>query len=286
MGVDMNYILRRKKLGHGSCKGIVENSKTGLLVYRNDNLPPPTDDAEYVFRWGCTSSIPGHPIIVNKAEAIHWVNNKKTSRKAFALEGLAPFTMNDDWKTIHHSHFPVIVRPLKHSQGRKLWYCQVAEELTEVVETIFGNDSSLFYISTYIPKVKEYRVFIAQGRAVWVANKIPANPEAIAWNVAQGGKFENVRWKDWPLDVVETAIKCFNISGLDFGGVDIMVDADGNSYCLEINSAPSQTSPYRQKCVAKVFDYIINNGIHHIPVGGSGKYRKYIHPAIDEEAIV
>ena len=50
------------------------------------------------------------------------------------------------------------------------------------------------------------------------------------------------------------------VSGCDFCGVDVMVDADGKAYVLEVNSAPSQTSEYRQGCVAKAFDYIVQNG--------------------------
>jgi predicted ATP-grasp superfamily ATP-dependent carboligase len=73
---------------------------------------------------------------------------------------------------------------------------------------------------------------------------------------------------------------------LDFGGVDIIVDKYGIPYVLEINSAPSQTSPYRQQCVAKVFDYIVENGKETISLGSSGKYLRYIHPAIEPKAIV
>jgi len=280
----MNYILRRRKLGFGSCKGIAAASQTGIQVFRNDKQLPP--QAEYVFRWGTTSNIPGNPKVINKAKAIHWVNDKKTSRIAFAEQGLAPYTFHPDWMVETLDKYPCVVRPLKHAQGKHLWYCQTPEELEEVVDTIFQGDAYRFYISSYIPKVAEYRVFVAQGRAVWVAIKTPSDPNAIAWNVAQGGKFDNVRWSNWPLEVVKKAIECFNMTGLDFGGVDMMVDKQGKVYCLEVNSASSQTSPYRQQCVAKVFDYIITNGREHIPVGGSGKYRRYIHPAIDEGAIV
>ena len=128
-------------------------------------------------------------------------------------------------------------------------------------------------------------VFVAQGRAVWVAKKTPGNPEDVAWNVARGGRFDNVRWSDWPIKGVKLAIRGFLLSELDFGGVDIMVDAENNWYILEINSAPSQTSPYRQECVAKVFDYIIENGKDTIPIADRiGGYLKFIHPTLDYSA--
>jgi hypothetical protein len=77
------------------------------------------------------------------------------------------------------------------------------------------------------------------------------------------------------------------LSSLDFGAVDVMVDANGRPYVLEINSAPSQTSPYRQECMAKAFDYIVRNGKDSIPIiPERGGYKKFIHVALTPEAIV
>ena len=112
-----------------------------------------------------------------------------------------------------------------------------------------------------------------------------ADPKALAWNVARGGRFDNVRWNDWPLKAVRVAIEAFNLSDLDFGGVDVMVDGDNNAYVIEINSAPSLTSPYRQECMAKAFDYILENGKERIPlIKERGGYTKFIHPAITDKA--
>ena len=62
-----------------------------------------------------------------------------------------------------------------------------------------------YYISKYIPKTAEYRVCFIQGISCMDCKKDSQNPEAIdLWNVAQGGKFENVRWNDWPINVIET----------------------------------------------------------------------------------
>ena len=127
----------------------------------------------------------------------------------------------------------------------------------------------------------------AQGRVVWVAKKTPGNPQDVAWNVARGGRFDNVRWDDWPLKAVRISREAFLLSELHFGAVDVMVDRDGNAFVLEINSAPSQTSPYRQECTAKVFDHIVRQGKANIPVTEArGGYKKFIHPALCQDAIV
>ena len=83
--------------------------------------------------------------------------------------------------------------------------------------------------------------------------------------------------------VVKAALKAAKVSSCDFCGVDVMVDAEGNPYVLEVNSAPSQTSPYRQVCVAKAFDHIVQNGKDHfddVQDGPRRTYKSYIHPAL------
>lgn len=270
------YFLRRKGLGKGSTDGMSSASSTGIYTIRNDGDIPQDPDLICI-RWGCTSTVPQKNVL-NTAKSIHEVNDKKGFR--IKLGGLAPEMFSTGTKSLS---YPLIVRPCKHAQGKHCYLVNSWEELAEACN-VCGPD---YYISEYIPKVAEYRVFVVQGRAVWVANKIPGNPKDIAWNVAKGGKFENVRWGDWPLDVVAHAIASYQISGLDFGGVDIMVGPDSKCYTLEINSAPSQTSPYRQSCSAKAFDWIMNTGDKtRIPIGSSGKYLKYIHPAIDNKAII
>jgi glutathione synthase/RimK-type ligase-like ATP-grasp enzyme len=279
-------LLRRRKLGLGSCNGIKQFSKTGIDWVRNDKLSP-AHQSDIVFRWGCTSNIPFKAVIVNEAKAIHWVSDKRTSRMVFAEKGLAPGSWDSLGKFLKDETDEMalaIVRRSTHHQGRFLHVCENDEEVIEACNR-YGEGN--YYISEYIPKVAEYRVFIVQGRAVWVAQKTPANPDDVAWNVAKGGRFDNVRWDQWPLRAVRTAREAFLLSGLDFGGVDVMVGPDGKCYVLEINSAPSQTSPYRQECTAKAFDYVVQNGKAAIPVTEElGGYKKFIHPALTDQAIM
>lgn len=276
----MATIIRRRRLGMSSCKGIAEYSKKGITWVRSDK-PLPEDDL-YI-RWGCTANVPAKNVL-NTAKAIHEVNDKTGFRRVLDEKELCPAT----W--FSHAEVPdhicgkgVIIRPAKHAQGRNIYLSRTGKELEEAIRKCGAG----YYISEYIEKAEEYRVAVVQGRAVWVAKKTPADPEAIAWNVAKGGRFDNVRWDGWPLKVVRIAIEAFNCSSLDFGGVDVMVGKDGSVTVLEINSAPSLTSPYRQECMAKAFDYIIENGKERIPlVKERGGYLKFIHPAVCERAVL
>jgi glutathione synthase/RimK-type ligase-like ATP-grasp enzyme len=282
-------LLRRRKLGLGSCNGVRHYSQTGIDWVRNDKISP-INKADFVFRWGCTSNIPFDTKVVNEAKAIHYVSDKRQFRLDTAEKGLAPKSwgnLDDLFNLVDGVPENVVVRRATHHQGRFLDVVEPSDviEMNNICRK-YGEGN--YYISEYIPKVAEYRVFFVQGRVVWVAQKTPANPDAVAWNVAKGGRFDNVRWDEWPLKSIRIAREAFLMSGLDFGGVDVMVDKDGTPYVLEINSAPSQTSPYRQECTAKAFDYIVEKGDKSpIPViEERGGYRKFVHPAICEQAIM
>jgi len=125
------------------------------------------------------------------------------------------------------------------------------------------------------------------GKVATVARKTPDDPTQVAWNVAQGGRFGVVRWGDWPLEVIKVALKAFSVTSLDFGGVDVMVDGEGKAYCIEINSAPSLpllsdgSVSYRQKCMAKCFKYIEENGLDRFEIPSVvNHWSDVIHPSI------
>lgn len=282
----MALIVRRRKLGRTSCREIARLSGGAISCIRNDQLTINSFDGHNaVIRWGCTAEIPRGVGVINSSEAIHQVNDKLGFRRTLQEAGLCPPT-SFSYREFQDSNieYPVVIRPSRHAQGRNL---HVAIALHEVDGVCRRYGESNYYISKLINKVSEYRVCVVQGRVAWVAKKTPGNPQDVAWNVARGGRFDNVRWDEWPLKAVRISIEAFNLSRLDFGGVDVMVDADGNCYVLEINSAPSLTSPYRQECLTKCLVHMLNHGKERIPlVNEKGNYRKFIHPSLCDAALV
>ena len=281
-------ILRRRKLGRAT-EHIAEKMQQECSVVRNwvvDDLRG-RENPSFIFRWGCTSSYPtddGHsPKFVNTAASIHWCADKRQGRLDMQAAGVpVPKTWGsvEEWfDTIPAGTVaPVVIRPERHAQGRYLLLSSNKRELYS-----FAGYHGSVYLSEYIEKVAEYRVLVCQNRVVWVAKKTPGNPEDVAWNVAQGGRFDNVRWGEWPLAVIRAALAAAKVSKTDFCGVDVMVDAEDKPYVLEVNSAPSQTSPYRQQCLAKAFDYIVLNGKKHfddVEDNGRKTWKSYIHPAV------
>lgn len=276
-------ILRRKKLGLGSCKGITAVSQTGITFVRNDQMKPEDfEGKDLVIRWGCTSNVPIENVL-NTAQSIHTVSDKSGFRKKLLdnadTANLVPPTFFNFKEAADELEkgYTLFVRPKHHAQGKKAY---LVENLGEFISAVKECGDG-WYASYFVDKVAEYRVFVVLGRVVWVASKTPADPEAVVWNVAQGGKFENVKWGTWDLKVCDAAIKAMKVSGLDFGGVDVMVDHTGHPYIIEINSAPSQTSPYRQQCTAKAFDYVVQKGKDFLGLGNDKhSWKSYIHPGV------
>lgn len=273
-------IVRRRKLGMSSCREVAARTNSDVKVWRSDKGQCP--EAPLYIRWGCTANVPGNTVL-NTAKAIHQVNDKAGFRMVMNEHGLCPstYTLESMPPGFFRPDISFVFRPKVHSRGRHLYVAKGRDEC----EAAILKCGPGWYASPLINKVAEYRVGVVQGRAVWVAEKTPGNPDEVAWNVARGGRFDNVRWDNWPLKAVKKSIEAFNLTDLDFGGVDVMVDGEGEAYVIEINSAPSLTSDYRQTCFAKAFDYIIENGKDRIPlIEKKGGYRKFIHPAVCERA--
>jgi glutathione synthase/RimK-type ligase-like ATP-grasp enzyme len=279
----MITFLRRRGLGRTSCNEMarmIREMGGQAQVVRNDNYQSIPHEG-MVVRWGCTTNIYRPNVtVINDSSSIHLCNDKVESRMLLQDNGVpTPKTWGsfDEWinDVVGYGCFPVVVRPTSHSRGRNLLHTNHSSEVEQFLIRHGGG-----YISEYIPKVREVRVFVANGRAVWVAEKTPGNPDDVAWNVDQGGRFDNVKWSEWPMPAVSAAVAASNVIGTDFAGVDVMLDADNNPYVLELNSAPSQTSPYRQLCSAKAFKWMHDHREETLPVVTEGGWKEYIHPAI------
>lgn len=269
-----NYVLRRKGMGDGMLD-VPEFTKTGLVLLDNKEVLP---NADYVFRWGTTSNIPGNPKVVNKASAIHKVYDKIGSRREMNDVDFCPktwfsvgewFQYNDD-----ENMKPVLIRKNNHSRSEDMYVCKTAYEVMDTAETLGKGN---YYISELIQKTHEYRVLFVSGRAIGVIEKFPKDKNEVSWGCVETGNYSYISWEQWPLDVVRLALRAADLSGLDFGAVDVISD-ENRSYVLEINSAP-WLSPYFCRIFTEAFDYIVKNGKDQIKVVETQDFKGYIHPS-------
>lgn len=270
----MIAIIRRRKLGNGSTRGIkqhlsemgigidiVRYDSTGVKRLENEKFrfmgtEPNQETYKGIMRWGYTGNI-GFPDnkTINTAQMIHNVNNKADCRQRLEESNIkCPVTYYNKTsakEAIMLGRRNIIGRPSRHAQGRNIVISNTPEDI--------DNDRTSSYWSEFVDKDKEYRVYTFFGRITMVAEKVPTEEgrNRIAWNHFCGGSvFENVRWDEWPIESCKMALKASNVIGIDFAGVDVM-EKDGIPYILEINSAHSLTSEYRKRTFAKALKWAI-----------------------------
>lgn len=283
------WFVRRRNLGRGSVKGMRNSMSVPTTHFKHwtNKTFGSKEEPSLIVRWGCTAAMPFDGVkVLNRVSAINCVNDKRGFRALMRdiLPDLIPSSVFTLEEAQDESLYPMVVRRAHHAQGKHLWLVNDYSELQAVVN-VLGEGN--WYASKYIKKVSEYRVYVVSGKVVTVAEKTPENPDAIAWNVAQGGHFDVVKWDDWPLSACHNACKVLKHTGLDFGGVDVMIDEEGKDYLIEVNSAPSLpylsdgSTSYRQRMMGRAFEYIYNNGNDWLDINNDyGNWRDVIHPCV------
>lgn len=292
-------IVRRRALGNSStealCNILNNSGEISSIIWRHDRPfptqwlnsgPEESEETVTVLRWGCTATLTGLTSgqYMNKAAGIHQVNDKMGFLQKLSLlenqSGLLPLrTSTTDQAEWIQQGMQWVIRPRHHSRGRNLRTMTTPE----LPQHLLPNH----YARPLVKKKAEYRVYVMNGLITMIAQKTPGNPEDIAWNVAQGGRFDNVRWDNWPTNICELACRIYPETGLTFTGIDIMVDHEDQAWFIEANSAPTLpynsdgSLSYRQKTMGKAFAYdILNNNQQHNQEVNYEGWRACVHPAV------
>jgi predicted ATP-grasp superfamily ATP-dependent carboligase len=276
-----NKIILVGKDGRPSMKGVyskMTNKEVSLLVrrrllsgkeyyrhYQNNNVETLTKEPissvtgknSIVIRWGNKIVIPTDKstIVYNNASAIALATDKKVSREIFINKGInTPRLIY--LATENNIKYPIIARPFVHSKGKNFVVLNNFDELNVHLHSNTG-----WYYSEFVDKVKEFRVHCAHGKILNYLEKPNPKNGNIAWNIAQNGEaFTNVNWSDYNYDVASEALKAITALGLDFGGVDVMLDNEGKAWVLEVNTAATLSSAeYSMERYAKYFEWLFRS---------------------------
>ena len=246
----MNICFLRKKGSRSTCEGIIDrihrHEVQCVLNGEFNSKPKPN----ILIRWNDATTKLDAPIEVNTAQMVCLMNDKVKTRQILIENNISvPKTyFSKDEMLNNQVNFPLIGRKTRHSQGRRM---KILRRKRDIV-----RDRSSTYWSEFIPKDREFRVFVFFGYILGICEKIPNDPKAIAWNNSLGnGIFETMKRENFPLDVSLLALKATHVLGIDFAAVDIM-SKEQNNYILELNSGPT-CSEHRQFLFARAFKWLI-----------------------------
>lgn len=226
--------------------------RNGDLTLLNREFESIQDQYESIIRFGGYGGYyPNAKFEYNHKNAIKLASDKLKARKTMIDDMIpCPKTYSRDeivsmnWSRID---YPIIQRNIKHHGGRDVTVINSASELEE---SLYHSDYDI-YFSEFYPKSKEFRVHVASGKAIIVAEKlVPEEMEdEVVWNLNDNGvchDFNTYRWSEYRQieEVITTASLAVRSLGLDYGAVDVVAyPKEREEYLppcavLEVNTAP------------------------------------------------
>jgi len=211
----------------------IRHENTRVVIRRDDQ----------VINWG-SSSIPvfnTDPVglayrYINGPSAVSVVGNKLSFFQLNHTARLPAFGTTRDWalNEIRNGGVVVCRTSLTGHSGRGIIIAEVEHQLV---------DAPLY--TRYVKKQSEYRIHIVRGEVVDVQRKIrDPDREPTNWRVRshQNGFIYVRDGFELPSDCRVQALLAFEVSGLDFGAVDVVWNEhEERAYVLEINTAPGLT---------------------------------------------
>lgn len=126
----------------------------------------------------------------------------------------------------------LLLKPLFGSQGNGI-------HLLEQTQGIIHDEyfSGVYYLQEFIEREadvwKDIRVLVVDGKAVTAMTR-----QGLDWrtNRSQGGECFALEMNSEMIELAEQAVQVLNI---DYAGIDLIQDAEGNYYIIEVNSIPA-----------------------------------------------
>jgi glutathione synthase/RimK-type ligase-like ATP-grasp enzyme len=176
---------------------------------------------EYVF-YGRTS--------LNSQVASYLATNKHTTRMILQKHGLpnipfllpSSFTEAQEFLSVHEK---IVAKPTLGQKSQDVHFIETPDQLAH-------TDLSDKLLEKYIDGT-EYRYLVLQGEVVAARRKERKNPRDLV-NVQR----VSLETKEWDERLVNMALQVAEVLGLHFAAVDFLVDSEGKSFVLEVNSAP------------------------------------------------
>lgn len=244
-------LIRNSKIGEPSCSKLTRRlNQLGFNINKVGEYTEDLYDTNILIRWGYTGFFPidKNRVVINTKKSIKLGCNKMESRQVLQSGGVSvPKSFFAKEEALDNNTYPLVGRPHTHTQGK---HFEVIENPADLI------DSNSEYWSEFIPKQKEFRVYVFGDKAIGMVEKIPGNRNDLAWNSHRGAEFIDVDFLLYP-EIVNEAIKATRAIGQFFSGVDIMV-FNNRPYVLELNSSIALSNLNRVEIFARAFEGFFN----------------------------
>lgn len=200
-------------------------------------------ESDLIIGWGYSKL----PIWAKKAETVGamWLNKPSAigtavnKEAAFAQFCVANVTTPAFTSSAHlasawvSKEIPVVQRKLiAGHQGKGASVAHCPQE--------FDPTAKLY--TKLVQKKHEYRVHVFDGKVIDCHEKLLQGNDPLKWEICAGEDDPAWVWKRSGVIVPSAAIgeslKAVKALGLAFGGVDVITDAKGTAFVLEVNTAP------------------------------------------------
>jgi len=214
------------------------------LVYYNGDLLVKTANDDFLVNWGYAGR-------VWKTHMCADINNRNTVenkyiQKVKIINAGVPsprlFPIDKGFPGV-----PVVLRDsVSHHGGAGALYVSTKAKWDERIKEFTHG-----YCMEFIDKTREFRVHANRDGFLYVTERMPKDHNRLIWNWAS----EKVSTDDAANKAcANVAIRAIHALGYDFGGVDVMMTADGKVFVTEANTAPALETKF---AVDKYAKYII-----------------------------
>lgn len=284
-------ILRRENDLSGDAELLARaiSSRGGVLTKTTSSYDG-YSQPDHLIRWGCTNQFPSVlGTTLNNAKAIQSVSNKGLWRASMQMQGLGhliPLTWFHPYLCpFHYNNQGYIVRPTKHARGREFHVVSSAADVIPLQQRL-GS----VYIQERLHVEAEYRILFVHRKIVQVVQRdVHTTGQPVPQNE---NNVNNMKWGQWPLQILSHVQPVIDSCDLAFGAVDVMVgcpvvypQSEGGTYLpyvSEINSAP-EIYPYSASCLAKalIHDLTLDDDrTDRVDLTQATSYHHFIHPAL------
>ena len=230
-------------------KKIVEHMKEKVEIVNVLN----GDELTHLIRYGNTQPFDNAGITYNWQSAILNAADKIDARRTMREAGVKiPLTILPGERVLLRTLTGTwIARPAEHFGGSNF---EVVSRSMKRMKEFLDNG---WYLSKVWKKERELRVHCAHGKVLLIHDK-GIDGRTLNSNTHTTADWSVLEWEEYHFDACVQALKACDALGLDWGGVDVLVNGE-DCVVLEVNTAPSVPGQIGPKKYAAYFDALLRN---------------------------